>query len=84
MLSTIKDWDLCVVLQGYCVLQGLLMKMDHTLAVAPLFVHPMTSLLATPVHSIWKYGSFDKPAWQRKWQNTANLNALNLCHFLVT
>jgi len=36
-----------VFLQDYCALQKLLMKMNLIIAVAPPFVHPMTSLPAT-------------------------------------
>ena len=43
-------------LQGYCALQELVMKMNFTQEVAPPFVHPMTSLPATPTHSARKYG----------------------------
>jgi len=43
-------------LQDHCALQELLMKMNLAIPVAPPFVHPMTSLLATPTHSVQKYG----------------------------
>ena len=46
-------------LQDYCALQELLMKMNFTIAVAPPFVHPMTSLPATPTHSV-KYGNLKR------------------------
>jgi len=39
-------------MQDYCALQELLMRMNFTLAVAPPFVYPMTSLPATPTHSV--------------------------------
>jgi len=42
------------------------MKMNFTIAVAPPFVHPMTSLPATPTHSVWKYGLFSEPTRQRE------------------
>ena len=48
-------------LQDYCALQELLMKMNFTLAVAPPFVHPMTSLLVMPTRSVWKYGFLSEP-----------------------
>jgi len=48
-------------LQDYCAVQDLLMKMNFTLAVAPPFVHSMTSLPAMPTHSVWKYGFFSEP-----------------------
>jgi len=35
------------------------MKMNFTPAVAPPFVHPVMSLLATPTHSVRKYGFFN-------------------------
>ena len=78
VLSTIKDWDLLhqrhfhVVLQDYCALQELLMKMNFTLAVAP--VHSMTSLLATPTHSVRKYGFLSEPTRQRKVAKYGNIN----------
>ena len=53
-------------LQAYCALHELLMKMNFTVAVAPPFVHPMTSLPATPNHSVGKYGFFSEPARQRQ------------------
>jgi len=33
------------------------MKINFTLAVAPPFVYPMSSFLATPTHSVRKHGS---------------------------
>jgi len=53
-------------LQDYCAPQELLMKMNFTIAVAPPFVHPMTSLPATPTHSVRKYGFFSEPTWRRQ------------------
>jgi len=53
-------------LQDDCAVQELLMKMNFTLTVAPPFVHPMTSLLATPTHSVRKYGFFSEPTWRRQ------------------
>jgi len=53
-------------LQDYCALQELLMKMNFTLAVAPPFGHSMTSLPATPTHSVRKYDFFSEPTWQRQ------------------
>jgi len=49
------------------------MKMNFTLAVAPPFVHPMTSLLATPTHSVQKYGFFREPAQQGQVAKYGNL-----------
>jgi len=75
-LSTIKDWDLlyqryfCVVFD-HCALQELLMKMNFKIAVAPPFVHPMTSLPAMPTHSVLKYGFFSEPTQWRQVANTA-------------
>ena len=40
--------------------------MNFTLAVAPPFVHPMTSLPATPTHSVRKYGFLSEPTRQRQ------------------
>ena len=77
--QSIKDWDLlhqrhfCVVLQDYCALQELLMKMNFTIAVAPPFVHPMTSLPATPTHSVRKYGFLSEPTRQRQVAKYGNL-----------
>jgi len=42
------------------------MKINFTIAVAPPFVHPMTSFPATPTHSVWKYGFFSEATWQRQ------------------
>jgi len=42
------------------------MKMNFTLAVAPPFVYPMTSLPAMPIHSFRKYGFFSEPTQQRQ------------------
>jgi len=60
-------------LQDYCALQELLMKINFTIAVAPPFVHPMTSLPATPTHSVWKYGFFSEPTWRRQVAKYGNL-----------
>ena len=60
-------------LQDYCALQELLMKMNFTLAVAPPFVHPVTSLLATPTHSVQKYGFFCEPAQRGQVAKYGNL-----------
>ena len=84
ILSTIKDWDqlhqrhFCAVLQDYCALHELLMKMNFTKAVAPPFVQPMTSLPVTPTLSVRKYGFLSEPTRGDKWQNTATENAVNL------
>jgi len=60
-------------LQDYCALQELLMKMNFTIAAAPPFVHPMMSLLATPTHSVWRYGFFSEPTWWRQVSKYGNL-----------
>jgi len=60
-------------LQDYCALQELLIKMNFTIAVAPPFVHPMTSLPAMPTHSVWKYGFFRESTWQRQVAKYGNL-----------
>ena len=52
--------------QGYCALQELLMKINFSIAVAPLFVHPMMSLPAMPTQSVQKYGFLNEPAQQRQ------------------
>jgi len=49
------------------------MKMKIATAVAPPFVHPMTSLLATPTHSIQKYGFFGEPTRRRQVAQYGNL-----------
>ena len=61
-------------LQAYCALHELLMKMNFTVAVAPPFVHPMTSLPATPNHSVGKYGFLSEPTWRRQVAKYGNLN----------
>jgi len=60
-------------LQDYCALQELIMKMNFTIAVAPPFVHPMTSLLATPTYSVRKYGFFSEPTRRRQVEKYGNL-----------
>jgi len=49
------------------------MKINFTLAVAPPFVHPMTSLPAMPTHSVQKYGFFSEPTWRRQVAKYGNL-----------
>jgi len=49
------------------------MKINFTVAVAPPFVHPMTSLLAMPTHSVQKYGFFSEPTWRRQVAKYGNL-----------
>ena len=53
--------DFVLLLQDYCALQELLMKMNFTIAVAPPFVYPMMSLPATPTHSVRIYGFLSEP-----------------------
>ena len=48
------------------------MKMNFKLAVAPPFVHPMTSLPAMPTHFVRKYG-FSEPARRRRVAKYGNL-----------
>ena len=60
------------------------MKMNFTLAVAPPFVHPMTSLLATPTHFVRKNGFFSKPTPRRQVAKYGNLNCCESLSFLVT
>ena len=66
-------------MQDYCALQELLIKMNFTLAVAPPFVHPMTSLPAMPTHSVRKYGYFSEPAQRRQ---VAKYGILKRCESL--
>jgi len=49
------------------------MKMNFTIAVAPPFVHPMTSLPATPTHSVRKSWLFSEPTGQRQVAKYGNL-----------
>ena len=49
------------------------MKINFTIAVAPPSVHPMTSLLAMPTHSVWKYGFLSEPARRRQVAKYSNL-----------
>ena len=89
LLSTIKDWDLlyqtflCCFCKIIVLSRNLLIKMNFTLAVAPPFVHPMASLLATPTHSVWKYG-FSKPTWRRQVAKYGHLKHCESLYFLVT
>ena len=69
-------------LQDYCALQEILMKMNFTLAVAPPFVHPMSSLLATPTNSVRKYGFFSEPTLQRQVAKYGNLKRCESLSFL--
>jgi len=55
------------------------MKMNFTPAIAPPFVHPMTSLLAMPTHSVWKYGFFREPV---QWRQDAKHGNLKPCESL--
>ena len=71
-LITIKDWDLLhqrqfvLVLQSYCALQELLLKMKFTLAVAPPFLYTMASPSAMPTQSVQQYGFFSEHArWKQ-------------------
>jgi len=55
-----------LLLQGYCALQELLMKMNFILAVALPFVYPMTSPLAMPTQSVQQYGfSSEHAPWKQ-------------------
>jgi len=62
-----------LLLEDYCALQELLMKMNFTTAVAPPFVHPMMSLLATSTHSVRNYGFFSEPTRRRQVAKYGNL-----------
>jgi len=55
------------------------MKKNFALAVAPHFVHPMTSLPATPTHSVQKYGFLSEPT---RWRQVANYSNLKCCESL--
>ena len=76
--SYIRDIFVLFLLD-YCALQELLMKMYFTIAVAPPFVHPMTSLPATPTHSVRKYGFFSEPT---RWRQVAKYGNLKHCESL--
>jgi len=52
---------------------GITNEMNFTLAVAPSFVHPMTSLPAMPTHSVRKYGFFSEPTPRRQVAKYGNL-----------
>ena len=71
-------------LQGYPALQESQMKMNFTLAVAPPLVYPMTSLSATPTHSIWRYGFLREPLNGDKMPKCANWKCCEYLSFLVT
>ena len=60
-------------LQDYRARQELLMKMNFTIAVAPLFVHPMMSLPAMATHSVRKYGFFSELTQRRQVAKYGNL-----------
>ena len=68
-------------LQDYCALQELLVKKNFTLAVAPPFVHPMTSLPAMATHSIRKYGFLSEPTEQRQVAKYGNLKCCESLSF---
>ena len=56
------------------------MKMNFTLAVAPPFLHPMTSLPATPTHSVQKHGFLSEPT---RWRQVAKYVNLKRCESLA-
>ena len=61
------------------------MEMNFTPAVPPPFVHPMTSLPATPTHSVRKYGFFSEPTRRRQVAKYMKIRQLKRRgHFLVT
>ena len=60
-------------MQGYCALQESQMKMKFNLAVAPPLAYPMTSLSATPTHSVRQYGFFSEPPQRRQMPKSGNL-----------
>ena len=49
---------------------------NFTTAIAPPFVHPITSLPATPTHSVQKYGFFSQPTRWRQVAKYSNLKTL--------
>jgi len=49
------------------------MKMNFTVTAAPPFVHPMTSLPATPTNYVRKYGFFSEPTRRRQVAKYGNL-----------
>ena len=57
------------------------MKMNFTVAVAPAFVNPMTSLPATPTHTVQKYGFFSEPTRQRQVAKFGNLKCCESLSF---
>jgi len=64
---------LALFFQGYCALQESQMKMNFNLAVAPPLVYPMTSLSATPTHSVRQYGFVSEPPRRRQMPKIGNL-----------
>ena len=77
LLSTIKDWDLlhqrhfCVVLQDYCALQELLMKMNFTIAVAPPLCIQLRHFRPRPLTLFGNMASLVNLLGGDKWQNMA-------------
>ena len=57
------------------------MKMNFTTAVAPPFVHPMTSLPAMPTHSVQKYGFIGEPTRRRQVAKYGNLKCCGSLSF---
>jgi len=57
------------------------MKMNFTLAVAPPFVHLMTSLPTILSHSVRKYGFFSEPTPQRQVAKYGNLKRYESVNF---
>ena len=49
------------------------MKNESHTSSSPTLCASKTSLLATPIHSIWKYGFFNKPAQQGEVAKYSNL-----------
>ena len=61
------------------------MNMNFTLAVAPPLAYPMTSLSATPTHSVRRCGFFSEPPQRRQMPKRANLKRCeSLSILLVT
>ena len=79
LLSTIKDWDqlhqrhFCVVFARLLCSAGITNENEFHNSSSPTLVHPITSLPATPTHSVRKYGFFSEPTWRRQVAKYGNL-----------
>jgi len=79
LLSTLKNWDLlhqryfCVAFARLLCSAGITNENEFHTAIAPPFVHPMTSVPATPTHFVQKYGFFSEPGQRRQVAKYSNL-----------